>query len=141
MSDVAKTGVTRRPLLASIAVVLGLGVGGGLVYEIPRLFARRYPRTKFDDLLDQVPDREGAAKLGHTAMAQIERHTDIFVPWAERAARDLRNGPGKGSIARAVEADIVEGRLVELEGWVLPISLVLVSIIAAEVQPAPPGGA
>lgn len=142
MTTLEKTGIARRPILKSVTALLGLGVAGGLIFEVPRLFGRRYPRTKFDDLLDQVPDRESAARLGQAAIAQIERHKDVWpLPGAASAASDLRSGPGNGSIASAVQADIAKGRLVELQGWILPLSLVLVSVIAAEVQPAAPGSA
>jgi len=138
MSQAVKTGIARRPLLASIAAVLGIGAAGAFVYEVPRLFGRRYPRTKFDDLLDQIPDRESAAKLGRATMAQIDAHNDIYpLPGAKEAAHELRNGPGKGSVAHAVEADISKGRMAEIQGWVLPMSVIFVSMIAAEVQPAP----
>ena len=138
MSQAVKTGIARRPLLTGIATVLGLGAAGAFVYEVPRLFGRRYPRTKFDDLLDQMPDRESAAKLGRAAMAQIEAHNDTLpLPGAKEAARELRNGPGKGSLAHAVEADISKGRIAEIQGWVLPMSVIFVAMIAAEVQPAP----
>jgi hypothetical protein len=138
MSQAVKTGIARRPLLASIGAVLGLGAAGAFVYEAPRLFGRRYPRTKFDDLLDQVPDRESAARLGRAAMAQLGAHNGTGPhPGAKKMAQGLRNGPGKGSLARATEVDVKDGRVMELQGWVLPLSVVFVSMIAAEVQPAP----
>jgi hypothetical protein len=136
MTTVEKTGIARRPFLMSIAAVLGFGAAGGLIYEVPRLFGRRYPRTQFDDLLDQIPDRESAAKLGHAAVGQVDAQP---FAGAATAANDLRNGPGKGSLARAADDDISRGRLIEVQGWVLPLSVVLAASIAAEVQPATPG--
>lgn len=90
------------------------------------VFGRRYPRTKFDDLLDQLTDRESAAKLGRAAIAETP-HFDV-----KTAARALRTGSGEGSIAHAMDTDIAQGRLVIVQGWVLPESLVLVASIAAE---------
>jgi len=99
------------------------------------LFGRRYPRTKFDDLLDQLGDRESAAKLGHAAIAQMEAHTDVVPLFdVKKVARELRDGPGKGSIARAAEADIAAARLLLIQGWVLPQSLVAVALIAAKMS-------
>jgi len=139
MSEAVKTGIARRPLLASIGAVLGLGAAGAFVYEVPRLFGRRYPRTKFDDLLDQIPDRESAARLGRAAL-DWRAHLPGTAPFrfnAKELAIGLRSGPGKGSLQRAAEGDAAKGRLVEMQGWVLPVSVVFVSMIAAEVQPAP----
>jgi len=124
-----KTGIARRPLLASVAAIFGIAVAGGLAYEGEHLFGRRYPRTKFDDLLDQLPDRESAAKLGRAAIAQTR---SAFEP--RTVAHALRTGPGKGSLIRALETDIARGSLVAVQGWVLPASLVAVASIAASVQ-------
>jgi hypothetical protein len=128
-----KTDIARRPLLASLAGLFGVAVAGGLAYEGVHLFGRRYPRTKYDDLLDQLGDRESAAKLGHATIAQMEAHTDVRPLFDVKVvARDLRDGPGKGSVTRAVEADIAQARLLDVQGWVLPQSLVAVAFIAAQ---------
>ncbi|HTW33034.1 MAG TPA: hypothetical protein VMD53_00340 [Rhizomicrobium sp.] len=130
-----KTSIARRPLLASLAGLLGVAAAGGLVYEGGHVFGRRYPRTKFDDLLDQLGDRESAARLGRAAIAQMESHTDVVPRFDVKVvARELRDGPGKGSVARAAEADIAQARLLEVQGWVLPRSLVAVALIAAEMS-------
>jgi hypothetical protein len=138
MSGVVRTGVSRRPLLAGLVAVLGLGAAGAVVYEIPRLFGRRYPRTKYDDLLDQLGDRESAAKLGRASLAELNAINDTapaFDP--AQAAADLRKGPGKGSLVQTVDADLALGRLIEIHGWVLPLSLVMVSSIAASTAANP----
>ncbi len=120
-----KTQIARRPLLAGLLGLAGLGIAGGLVYEVPRLGHRRYPRSKFDDLLGQLGDRDSAAKLGAAVLAARPGFT------AQAAARTLREGPGKGSLAHAVDGDIAGSRLVQVQGWLLPESLVLVAGIAA----------
>lgn len=125
MSEKGKT-VGRRRLLTGILVLLG--AAGGLIYEYPRLIGRRYPRTPYDDLLAQLGDRERAAKLG---TAVIAARPDFG---AQAAAQALRSGLGRGSIARAVSADIAQGRLSTVQGWLLPESLILVSGIAAKAQ-------
>jgi|HubBroStandDraft_5_1064220.scaffolds.fasta_scaffold599464_2 hypothetical protein len=138
MSERWTARIARRPLLAGVLGIFGVGVAGGLVYEGVHLFGRRYPRTKYDDLLDQLTDRESAAKLGRTVIAQPRR----LSPDAERLAdtdgiaRKLRTGAGKGSVSGAVAADIAAGKLVEIQGWVLPVSLALVAVIAAETSGA-----
>ncbi len=128
-----KTDIARRPLLASLAGLFGVAVAGGLAYEGVHVFGRRYPRTKFDDLLDQLGDRESAIKLGRAAVAQVQEHSiDAVLPPLRTAADEIRTGPGRGSLAQAAAADIDRGRLVAIQGWVLPFSVVLVAVIAAE---------
>jgi hypothetical protein len=124
MSEGWKSAIARRPLLAGLVGVLGLGVAGGLVYEIPRLGRRQYKRTQFDDLLAQLDDRESAIRLGAAVTAE-EPGFD-----AAMAARALRQGAGRGSLSRAVTADIAQGRLRIVHGWLVPESLALVAGIA-----------
>jgi hypothetical protein len=122
-----KTEIARRPLLASLAGLFGVAVAGSLAYEGAHVFGRRYPRTKYDDLLDQLGDRESAIKLGRAANAQE-------VVGMKAAAQILREGPGKGSISAAVESDIARGELVNIQGWMLPLNLVIAAVLAAEVS-------
>lgn len=117
----------RRKFLAGLLALFGLGMAG-VVYEYPSLFGRRYPRTKYDDLLTQLNDRDSAARLG---AAVIAAEPDFQ---AGSAARELRRGPGKGSLERAVSRDITQGHLSPVQGWLLPDSLVLASGIAARAQ-------
>jgi len=126
MSQDWKTAIARRPLLAGLVGVLGLGIAGGLVYEVPRLGHRRYKRTQFDDLLAQLDDRESAIRLGAAVTAE-EPGFD-----AAMAARTLRQGAGRGSLSRAVTADIAQEHLRIVHGWLLPESLALVAGIAAK---------
>lgn len=119
--------IGRRPVLA---VLVGLAaLAGGLAYELPRLLAPRYKPTPYDDLLAQFGDRETAARLGRAVLAASPRPFD-----PASAAEALRNGPGKGSLGRAMAADIAQGRLVEVEGWLLPASLAHAAALAAAAQ-------
>jgi hypothetical protein len=129
--------IARRPLLAGVLGIFGVGVAGGLVYEGVHVFGRRYPRTKYDDLLDQLADRESAAKLGRAAIAQAKGDSSLARLFDTNAiAHELRAGAGKGSVSGAVAADVAAGKLVEIQGWILPVSLALVAVIAAETSGA-----
>ena len=137
MSDSWTARIARRPVLAGVLGLFGVSVVGGLAYEGVHLFGRRYPRTKYDDLLDQLADRESAAKLGRAAVAQFQQaHDDLALlrVQPEAIANSLRKGPGGGSLSRALEADVTEGRLVQIQGWLLPVSLVQAAALAANVQ-------
>lgn len=83
------------------------------------LFRKHYAPTPYDDLLNQLVDREPAAKLG----AVLGGKGDA----ASLAAR-LRARPHLGA---ASVADIDAGRLVEADGWQLPETLALYAMLAA----------
>lgn len=132
-----KAEIARRPFLAGIVGVLGIGAVGGLVYEIPRLLQRRYKPTKYDDLLYQIEDRESAVKLGQAVRSQLDASPESRLPKAGAIAGELRKGPARGSVPRATDADIAAGRLVTVHGWLIPRTVALVCAIAADVQQSP----
>lgn len=121
--------VSRRPILLGLMGLAAVAAAGGLALEVPKLFRPHYPPTPYDDLLAQLPDRESAIKLGRAALAS-QRGFD-----AAAAAHGLRTGPGRGVLAHAVEDDIATGRLREVQGWLLPVSLVQAAALAAAVTP------
>lgn len=123
----------RRPVVAGLLGMLGLGAGGGLLYGVRLLRRRRYPPTSFDDLLAQLPDRDAAATLGAAVLAETPR----FDP--EAAARQLRWNLAGKPLARGVEKDVGDGRLQAVQGWLLPASLAETAAIAASVQRPSPG--
>lgn len=123
-----KSDIARRPLLAALLGAVGIGVAGGLIYEAPALFHRRYRRTQFDDLLSLLADRESAAKLGAAVLAAQPG----FEPQSEAAA--LRRKIGEGTLAQAVADDIAHDRLVEIHGWLVPATLASLSALAAKAQ-------
>lgn len=123
-----KSDIARRPVLAAVLGALGIGVAGGLIYEVPTLFHRRYPRTPFDDLLSLLADRESATKLGAAVLAVRPG----FDPQAEASA--LRRKIGDGSLAQAVADDIASNHLVEIHGWLIPATLASLSALAAKAR-------
>lgn len=126
MSGDWKSRIARRPLLASLAGVLGVAAVGGLAYETSSLFRRPYRPTPYDDLLTQLPDRDSAAKLG---TAVLKHGFD-----AKSAADALRHKLGHASLAQVVERDIARGELVEIHGWLLPVTLTTLAALAAQAQ-------
>ena len=111
----------RRRDMAAAVVAAGAAVTAGL-YRFTDLFVKHYAPTPYDDLLARLTDREQAAKLG----AQLKGSFDL----ASQSAR-LRDTFGKQDLATAASADIAAGRLVEVEGWVLPETVALLSALAA----------
>ena len=112
--------MNRRALLAGLAAA-GAVVAAGL-YRFTDMFGKHYPSTPYDDLLTQLADREQAAKLGAAVRG---------TPDAQALAVRLRAGM-LGDLAAAAEADIAAGRLMEVEGWLLPQSVALLAALAAK---------
>jgi hypothetical protein len=120
--------VARRPLIAGLLGAIAVAAAGGVIYEWPRWMHHGYPRTPFDDLLAQLNDRESAAKLGSAVLSEKPRFD------AKNAGQALRMKIGSGSVAKAVEGDIAGGRLVEVQGWLVPETLAELAGIAAKYQ-------
>ena len=112
----------RRDVAAALAAA-GVAATAGL-YRFTDLFVKHYAPTPYDDLLGRLVDREEAAKLG----AQVSGSFDL----AAEAAR-LRTVLGKSDLAAAADADLAAGRLVDVDGWVLPETVALLSALAAKV--------
>ncbi len=112
----------RRDVIAAIAAA-GVAVTAGL-YRFTDLFMKHYAPTPYDDLLMRLIDRGEAAKLG-------ARVTGPFNITAQSAR--LRATLRGQDLAAAANADIAAGHLVEVEGWVLPETVVLLSALADNV--------
>jgi hypothetical protein len=116
----------RRTVLSagtSVAVILA-GVGA---YELWRLLGRHYPRTPYDDLLSQLPDRENARRVGTAFLAE---HTN-FTP--HHAANALRMRIAHRALLPVLEGEIAAGRLTEAGHWLVPETLAGLCALAATV--------
>jgi hypothetical protein len=111
----------RRTMIAGVAAA-GVAVAAGL-YRFTGLFAKHYAPTPYDDLLGQLVDRDQAARLGAKVAGGAK---------APALAARLRPSL-TGGLARAVLADIQAGRVQEVDGWMLPDSVALLSALAARV--------
>ena len=112
----------RRTLIGSVAAA-GAAVAAGL-YRFTDLFVKHYPPTPYDDVLGALVDREEAARLG----ALVGN-----APAADLLAARLRPILKPNGLAGAVGSDIAAGRLAEVDGWVVPESVALLSALAAKV--------
>jgi hypothetical protein len=112
----------RRSLIAGVAAA-GAVLAAGL-YRFTDLFVKHYPPTPYDYLLGQLTDREQAARLG----ARVEGTSDP----RSQAAR-LRLALQGRSLADAATADTTAGRMVEVDGWILPQTVAWLSALAARV--------
>lgn len=112
----------RRSVIAVIGAA-GVTVAAGL-YRFTDLFVKHYPPTPYDDLLTRLVDREQAVRLGR----RMTDHFDV----AQQAGR-LRATFASQDLTSAVQADIAAGRLIEVDGWVMPDTLARLSTLAAKI--------
>jgi hypothetical protein len=109
-------------MIASVAAA-GAVLTAGL-YRFTDLFVKHYPPSPYDDVLAALTDRERAARFG----ALVH---DASAPGA--LATRLRGILKSNGLAGAVASDVTAGRLVEVDGWVVPESVALLSALAAKV--------
>ncbi len=102
---------------ASAAVAVGL-------YRFTGLFAKHYAPTPYDDVLARLVDREQAARLGAKVTGPLNLNT---------VAARLRLRLKANGLTAAAADDIASGRLQEVDGWVLPQSVALLSALASRV--------
>lgn len=111
----------RRGLLAGLGAGLVAVAAGGAAWKF-HLFGRYYPPTPYDDLLNQITDREPAATFGHEALKTMPGAS------TSNLARALR---GKSTLSADANADPAQGRVTEVAGWVVPNSVALYAALAA----------
>lgn len=122
MSSADNAQVARRPLLKGLFAAAGLLAVAAAAFEGTRLLARHYPPTPFDDLLGLLPDRDSTARVG--ALVNPRASPSVL-------AQSLRGHIGGHSLGKVFDADLAAGRLAEVDGWVLPETLVLLCVLAA----------
>jgi hypothetical protein len=124
MSEGWKDGVSRRPLLAILGAVVGLGVAGGAAYEVSKLLGPRVPGV-LGDLLVGLGDRKDAILIGNAVLAGDKAAS-------ADATGNLRRALGQKPLAELLVQDAVQGRIVETQGWVLPQTLTQLCALAAK---------
>jgi hypothetical protein len=124
MTVASDTPLSRRTLVAGGITVIGLGAAALLAWQAPALMSPRYAPTPYDDLLSRLPDRDNARRLGKAVLSQSFD--------ARATAARLRTRMGSDSLGDAMTADLKQGRLTEVHGWVLPETLTSLCALAAK---------
>jgi hypothetical protein len=112
----------RRTLIGSVVAAAVAATTG--LYRFTDLIVKHYPPTPYDDVLAALADREEAVKFGSWVH-------DAPAPAA--LATRLRAALKSAGLAGAAASDVAAGRLVEVNGWVVPESVALLSALAAKV--------
>jgi hypothetical protein len=126
MTAAPNTSIPRRTLLAGGLAVLGLGAAALLAFKVPALLGPHYAPTPFDDLLSQLPDRENATRLGQAVLAR-QKNFDARNTASLLRAR-LKNRP----LGDVLSAELQQGRVVEVRGWILPETMTTLCALAAK---------
>ena len=111
----------RRSLIAGVAAA-GAAVAAGL-YRFTDLFVKHYAPTPYDDVLAALVDREQAVRFGALVGS---------APDAKSLAAKLRLVLKSAGLNAAAKADAMTGRIMEVDGWVVPESVALLSALAAK---------
>jgi hypothetical protein len=114
-------GPARRSLIAGVALA-GAAVAAG-VYRFTDLLVKHYAPTPYDDVLAVLADREQAARFGASVPGTLD---------AKALAAKLRPILKPGGLSAAAKADATAGRVIEVDGWVVPQSMALLSALAAK---------
>jgi hypothetical protein len=117
-----KDGVSRRPLLAALGAIVGIGVVAGGSYEIAH-WQRRTGR--YEALLAVLPDRDAAIIVGRAVLAGAKSFD------AHAIAAGLKPLLAKTSLAGFAAGDAAQGRITEVRGWVFPVALAQLCALAA----------
>jgi hypothetical protein len=110
----------RRTLIVGGGTAGAIAAVAGL-WRFTGLFRSHAP-TPYDDLLDQLDDRDQAIVLG-------KQVPDM--PDARTLAGELRARLGNGGLGKAAMADVAAGRMTEVDGWIVPRSVAQLAALAA----------
>jgi hypothetical protein len=126
--------ISRRAMTVGGAVAVGAAIVAGGIFEIPRLIKRR-ARGQYAELVNLLADPEQAAIVGK-AVHFNSMEGDMLPDGrtlTETAAEDLRARLGKKGVADLTAEDSSDpNRVVEAGGWVIPLALAELCVLAAQ---------
>jgi hypothetical protein len=115
-------GPARRNFIAGIVAAATAAAAG--LYRFTNLLVTHYSPTPYDDVLAQLVDRAQAVRLGAHVPGTLAPKT---------LAAQLRPALVHGGLAAAADADVTAARMTEVDGWLLPQSVALLSALASRV--------
>ena len=120
---------TRRGVIVGASGLLAAVAAG--VYRFTDLFVKHYPPTPYDDVLVQLVDRAHAVQVGK----QVRSGDLVIENFDDRLAREIRQRLSGADMKAVTEKDIVVGKMIEIDGWQMPMTLVMTCVLAAHVTP------
>ena len=113
---------SRRVVLGAIAALAGTAVA---LRGIPGLLKLWRKQTPYDDVLSNLEDRDAAIELGRRTLTSMPNFGAVA------AAQLLRSRLKSRTLSNLLRSELTDSRTVEVGGWVLPESLVLICALAA----------
>jgi hypothetical protein len=118
--------LTRRPVLIGLAATVA-AVATGIALDIPNLFRRR-ATGPYASLVNAVEDPDSAAIVGRAILGRVPLTGKLL----EQSASFARDRLAKETLQDATAVDAARSFLVEADGWVLPITLGTLCILATQ---------
>jgi len=118
--------LSRRPVLAGLGAIVALAIAG-IAVDIPKLFRKR-AKGPYADLVNHVEDPESAATVGQAILGRVPLTQRLL----DQAVAFSRDRLSRTSLHDTVAVDAERNFLVEADGWVLPITLGTLCILATQ---------
>jgi hypothetical protein len=116
--------LTRRRLITAGGALIGLGAAAGLTFGFG-LWQGPWATSPYNDLLGQLPLEAGAVTLGRAVRQALPTLNDTA------AAASLRRRLAGTSLRKLARKDAEHRRVVEVSGWILPLSVAELCALAA----------
>ncbi|HEY4971558.1 MAG TPA: hypothetical protein VII35_16790 [Steroidobacteraceae bacterium] len=124
-------GYSRRAVAIGGGIAAALGITA-LGVTVPRLLGHRYRESAYDDLFAQLQDRDAAVRVGRATLDQRQEHGASGLHDGKALARALRQRLERRTLREVTDSDLAQNSLTEVQGWVMPTTLVMLSVLAAE---------
>lgn len=120
--------ISRRTITIGGALAIGAAMVAGGIFELPKLIKHR-ARGHYADLVNRLDDPEQAAIVGRVVDKSA---SDTAQSFEEEAASDLKRRLAKQNLSQLMRDDSADiGSLVEADGWVIPLALAELCVLAA----------
>lgn len=121
--------LSRRSMTIGAGAATAAALVAGAIFEIPRLLRRR-SSGEYVDLVNRLDDPDAAAVVGRAMLPSAGGGSGATLQ--ERSAADLRKRLPHGTLAELIAQDCADVHLlVEVGGWVVPLVLAELCILAA----------
>lgn len=126
MSDDRKLLLSRRPVIAGLAATTAAALGG-IIYDA---MSPKHPRVGGPnaDLVNQLDDPAAGKIVGAAILKNVANETTSI----EAARKFARERLAKETLRDAAVLDVKMGFLTEADGWVLPITVGALSVLATQ---------
>ena len=118
--------LSRRPVIAGLAITAAAAMTG-IVMDA---FSPKHPRVggPYADLVNRLDDPQSAAVVGSAMLAKVSDR-GVAIREAEAFARERF---AHERLSEAIATDTTRGFLSEADGWVMPLTLGALCVLASQ---------